>query len=175
MIKEPEYKICSEDDIPQILEVYKQSYKEHYLYLWTDNGENYMNTSFTKEKIISEMNVPQTQFYLIYDQELAIGVLKINNNKSAEGKKDTNALEIERLYFLKEAAGKGLGKATLKMVLQLAAHENKKTIWLKAMKCSDALKFYEKQNFKVTAEMDLTYPFIKDELKGMVVMEKEVK
>ncbi len=174
MIKEPRYKICSEDDIPQILEVYKQSYKEHYLYLWTDNGENYMNASFTKEKITSEMNVLDSQFYLIYDQELAIGVLKINNNKSADGKKDTDALEIERLYFLKEAAGKGFGKATLKMVLQLAANENKKTIWLKAMKCSDAFKFYEKQNFIVTAEMDLTYLFIKDEFKEMVVMEKEV-
>lgn len=175
MIKEPSYKICSEDDIPQILEVYKQSYKEHYLYLWTDNGENYMNASFTKEKITSEMNVLHSQFYLIYDQELAIGVLKINNNKSSDGKKNTDALEIERLYFLKEAAGKGLGKATLKMVSQLAANENKKTIWLKAMKCSDAFKFYEKQNFTVTAEMDLTYLFIKDEFKGMVVMEKEVK
>lgn len=175
MIKEPNYKICSEDDIPQILEVYKQSYKEHYLYLWTDNGENYINSNFTKEKITSEMNVPHSQFYLIYDQKLAIGILKINNNKSADGKNDTDALEIERLYFLKEAAGKGLGKATLKMVLQLAANENKKTIWLKAMKCSDALKFYEKQNFTVTAEMDLTFPFIKDEFKGMVVMEKEVK
>ncbi|SEO20318.1 Acetyltransferase (GNAT) domain-containing protein [Flavobacterium sp. CF108] len=175
MIKEPVYKICSEDDIPQILEVYKQSYKEHYTYLWTDNGENYMNASFTKEKITSEMNVPHSQFYLIYDHELPIGVLKINNNISADGKKDTDALEIERLYFLKEAAGKGLGKATLKMVSQLAANENKKTIWLKAMKCSDAFKFYEKQNFTVTAEMDLSYLFIKDEFKGMVVMEREVK
>ncbi|MDR6764323.1 GNAT superfamily N-acetyltransferase [Flavobacterium sp. 2755] len=174
MIQEPGYKICSVEDIPQILEVYKQSYREHYTYLWTDNGENYMNSSFTVEKITSEMNEAQSRFYLIYDQESPAGILKINNNKAVDGKKDSDALEIERLYFLKEAAGKGLGKSALKMVLDLAAVENKKTIWLKAMKCADAVKFYEKQDFGVTAEMDLSYPFIKDEFKRMVVMQRPV-
>lgn len=173
MIQELRYKICSEDDIPQILEVYKQSYVQHYTYLWTDNGENYINSSFTKEKIFLEMSDNNSRFYLIYNSELPIGILKINNNKSVDGTINNN-LEIERLYFLKEAAGQGLGKSTLKMVLELAVNENKKVVWLKAMKAADAVRFYEKQGFVVTGETNLSYPFIKEEFKTMVVMQLDI-
>ncbi|SNR41768.1 GNAT family N-acetyltransferase [Flavobacterium sp. ov086] len=171
MIKEPRYKICSEGDIPQILKIYNQSYIEHYLYLWTDHGENYMKTNFTKEKILSEMNEDDTQFFLIYHEELPVGILKLNNNKAIDKTRDTNYLEIERIYFLKEASGKGLGKSTIKMVEHLATNENKKVIWLKAMKSGDAVKFYEKQGFVVTDQIDLSYPNVKDEFKRMVLMQ----
>lgn len=169
------YKICSEDDIPQILKIYRQSYVEHYTYLWTDNGENYMNMSFTKEKIFSEMNDNNTRFFLIYSEKLPVGVLKINDSKSFNGAINNDSLEIERLYFLKEAAGKGLGKSTLEMVLELAASEKKKNIWLKAMKTADAVKFYQKQDFLTIGETDLSYPFLKDEFKRMVIMKRDVK
>lgn len=169
------YKICSEDDITQILKIYKQSYVEHYTYLWTDNGENYINTFFTKEKIFSEMNDNNTRFYLIYNEELPVGVLKINYNKTFEGAINNDNLEIERLYFLKKAAGKGLGKSALKMASELAAVEKKKYIWLKAMEAADAVKFYHKQGFVIIGETDLSYPFIKNEFKRMVIMKLDVK
>jgi diamine N-acetyltransferase len=175
MIQAPEYKICSESDIPQILKIYKQSYIEHYLHLWTDSGENYMKTNFTKEKIFSEMNEDDTRFFLIYDGELPVGILKINNNKATDKTRDTEYLEIERIYFLKEAAGKGLGKSTIKMVEHLATGENKKAIWLKAMEDADATKFYEKQGFVVIEQFDFSYPNIKDEFKRMVLMQLLLK
>jgi len=175
MIKEPRYKICSESDIPQILKIYKQSYIEHYLYLWTDNGESYMKTNFTQEKIVSEMNEDDTQFFLIYDEELPVGVLKINNNKDIDKTSNTDYLEIERIYFLKEAAGKGLGKSTIKMIEHLATNENKKAIWLKAMEDADAAKFYEKLGFVVIEQFDFSYPNIKDEFKRMVLMQLLLK
>jgi len=173
--KEPKYKICSENDIPQILEICKQSYIEHYTYLWGDKGENYMNTVFTREKMLSEMTRDYSQFFLIYDEERPVGILKINDGTSTDGTRDPAYLEIERIYFLKEAAGKGLGKFTLTMVGQLAKDANKTIIWLKAMKGGDAVKFYEKHGFVVTEETELSYPFIKDEFKGMVVMQLRIK
>ncbi len=171
MIKEAVYKICSTDDIPQILEICRQSYIEHYTYLWSDDGENYMQTSFTPERISLEMMVDESKFYLIYHEQLPVGILKINNEKYLDGTKNSDYLEIERIYFLKAAAAKGLGKSTLKMVGQLALNENKKVIWLKAMKGADAVKFYEKQGFVITDETELSYPFIKEQFKRMVVMQ----
>lgn len=168
------YRICSQDDITQILKIYKQSYAEHYTYLWTDQGENYINTFFTEEKISSEMNDKNTRFYLVYNEGFPVGVLKINDNKSFDGEINTDNLEIERLYFLKEAAGKGLGKSTLKMVSELAAAEKKKYIWLKAMQAADAVKFYQKQGFVIVGETDLSYPFMKNEFKRMVIMKLDV-
>jgi ribosomal protein S18 acetylase RimI-like enzyme len=175
MNKEPKYKICSEEDIPQILDICRQSYIEHYTYLWTDNGENYMKTGFTREKILSEMSEDLSKFFLIYEDEAPVGILKINDGKSTDGTRHPGYLEIERIYFLKQAAGKGFGKLTLKMVHQLAKNGDKKIIWLKAMKGADAVGFYEKQGFEVTDETELSYPFIKEEFKKMVVMELSVQ
>jgi GNAT superfamily N-acetyltransferase len=175
MNKEPVYKICSEGDIPQILEICKQSYIEHYTYLWSDKGENYMKTGFTGERILSEIARAHSKFFLIYEEELPVGILKINEGKSTDGTRNPEYLEIERIYFLKKAAGKGLGKFTLKMVEQLAKNSNKKFIWLKAMKGADAVKFYEKQGFEIIDETELSYPFIKDEFKRMVVMQRRIK
>jgi len=174
MINEPRYTVCSQDDIMLILEICKQSYLEHYTYLWTDEGDNYMRVSFTKEKILSEMEDVNSQFYLIYAEEKPVGVLKINYDKSVDGTSNRDYLEIERIYFLKQAAGKGLGKHALNMVHQLAKRGNKKTIWLKAMKGADAVQFYERQGFLVTGEVDLSFPYIKDELKRMVMMQLPV-
>ncbi|GAB4045514.1 GNAT family N-acetyltransferase [Spirosoma litoris] len=175
MIKGTTYKNCSVNDIPKIIDICRQSYTEHYTYLWSDEGKNYIKTSFTEEKLLAEMNASDSKFFLISDNDFPVGILKININKSIDGTKDVDYLEIERIYFLKVAAGKGLGKSTLKMVEQLAVAGNKKIIWLKAMKGADAVKFYEKQGFIVTDETDLSYPFIIDEFKRMVVMQLHIR
>ncbi|QMW04901.1 GNAT family N-acetyltransferase [Spirosoma foliorum] len=175
MIKAPTYKNCSANEISRILEIYRQSYLEHYTYLWSDESKNYIKTSFTEGKLLAEMNVHKSAFYLISYNNFPVGVLKINTNKSIDGSKDVDYLEIERIYFLRAATGKGLGKSTLKMVKQLAIDGNKKIIWLKAMKGADAVKFYEKQGFMVTGETDLSYPFIIDEFKRMVVMQLYIR
>lgn len=160
-------RICTKDDIATLIEVSTQSYMEHYTYLWHDNGENYIRSNFNYEKLSDEMAIPNAVFFLILDEERAVGLIKLNIDSAVSNFPADQALELERIYFVKEAAGKGFGKEAISFVSDFAKQRNKKVIWLKAMDSSPAVEFYKKRGFVITAETYLNYPEIKDEFRKM--------
>jgi len=169
-----EYKVCSKEDITQLIAVGIQSYNEHYTHLWHDEGKNYVKNSFNNEQLSKEIENPNAIFFLVLIDATPVGFIKLNIDKAIDSYSSNEALELERIYFLKEAAGKGLGKETFSMITTFAKERGKNLIWLKAMKGGDAQGFYQKQGFKIISETILTLPYIKEEHKGMVVMLKEI-
>lgn len=168
------YKVCSKDDIPHLLAVAIQSYNEHYTHLWLDEGKNYVKNSFNEDQLLKEINNPDSTFFLVLIESIPVGFIKLNIDKAIDAYTSIEALELERIYFLKEVSGKGLGKEALAMITKLAKDRGKKVIWLKAMKGGDAHGFYQKQGFVLTSEMLLNYPLIKEEHRGMVAMLKTI-
>ncbi|GAB3512510.1 GNAT family N-acetyltransferase [Emticicia fontis] len=169
-----EYRVCSEEDISQLMKVALQSYVEHYTYLWLDDGEHYMKNSFSAEQLSSEIRDSNSIFFLVIVDKLPVGFIKLNVDKAIDSYHSKKALELERIYFLKSAAGKGLGKEALCMIAKFAKDRDKKAIWLKAMKGGAAHGFYQKQGFALIGETILAYPLMKEEHRGMVVMLKEI-
>ncbi|RFS15197.1 GNAT family N-acetyltransferase [Emticicia sp. C21] len=169
-----EYKVCSKEDITQLIAVAIQSYNEHYIYLWHDEGKNYIKNSFNTEQLSKEIQDPNAIFFLVLVNNAPAGFVKLNIDKAIDSYTSDEALELERIYFLKNAAGKGLGKETLLMITTFAKDRGKKLIWLKAMKGGEAQGFYQKQGFEIISETILTLPYIKEEYRGMVVMLKEI-
>ncbi|RYU94117.1 GNAT family N-acetyltransferase [Emticicia agri] len=167
------YKVCSKEDIPQLVAIATQSYQEHYTHLWTDGGKNYMKNSFNEEQFLKEIVQPNSIFFLVIIDNLPVGLVKLNIDKAVDDYSANEALELERIYFLKNASGKGLGKETLLMITAFAKDRNKKIIWLKAMKGGNAEAFYQKQGFDVIGETLLDYPFIRAEHTEMVIMSKK--
>jgi ribosomal protein S18 acetylase RimI-like enzyme len=56
----------------------------------------------------------------------------------------------------------------------MAWQKSRKIVWLKAMDGSPAVRFYESQGFKVTDTFALDLPHIKNDKRGMLVMEKKL-
>ena len=169
-----EYKVCSKDDISQLVAVAIQSYNEHYTYLWFDEGRNYVKNSFNTEQLAKEMDDKNAIFFVVLMDGSPVGFVKLNIDKSIDSYTADEALELERIYFIRDVVGKGLGKETLSMITTFAKDQEKKVIWLKAMKGGEAQGFYEKQGFGLISETVLKLPFMKDEYRGMVVMLKEI-
>ena len=169
-----EIKICSKDDIEELIFISTQSYLDHYAYLWNDNGEGYLKSNFSRLKFNEELSHPNSIFYLIYLEKTPVGFLKLNIDKGLGNYSSTMALELERIYFIKRAAGKGLGKLIIDFVIEFARKKNKTLVWLKAMDSSKAVAFYKKQNFFIYNEIYLNFPNIKNEFKKMFVMCKEI-
>ena len=161
--------ICTEKDIPIIIAVALQSYNEHYLHLWYDNGEWYKQRCFTPEILREEMSDSNAIFYLLYDNDSPVGFLKLNLHKKLDPYTDADCLELERIYIIKAGTGKGIGKQAIQFTLDLARQLKKKFIWLKAMDTSDAIFFYEKIGFKEINTTRLDYDLMKEEFRGMVV------
>ncbi len=163
-------KPCTKDDIDDLLKVARQSYLEHYTYLWHDQGTGYMQASFNTGKLHDELSNPNSTFFLLHDGQKFVGLIKLNINSPIAGFPADTALELERIYFIKEASGKGLGKEAINFVLSFARQRQKTVIWLKAMDSSIAVAFYKKRGFQIINEFDLRYPNLKEEYKRMYVM-----
>jgi GNAT superfamily N-acetyltransferase len=169
-----EFKICSINDIDELVDVSNQSYLEHYTHLWYDNGEDYIKSNFSIAKLKEELSDPNSVFYLICFENKTVGYFKLNIDKELEKYSSPIALELERLYFLKSATGKGFGKQAIDFVIDIARKKNKKLVWLKSMDSSKAVDFYKKQDFLICDEYYLTFSAMKTEFKKILVMSKEI-
>ena len=164
---------CTYRDIPLLLNVSIQSYREHYPYLWHDEGEGYIRENFNYKQLEKEMADINSVFFLL-SEEKDLGILKLNIDKGINDHSADESLELERIYFIKEASGRGLGKETLDFVTEFAKQRNKKRVWLKTMDGSRAFRFYEKQGFSAIGETFLTYPNVREEYKKMIIFCKEI-
>jgi len=161
------------DDAATLSTVALQAYKDHYLHLWHDGGAWYMQHSFSTQQFVQELQDANAKFFLVYASQQPVGFIKLNINAPVNN--DTNALELERIYFTNNATGKGVGSTAVKFVINLAQQLNKQTVWLKVMDTSTApIAFYKKHGFTICGISRITYPQMKEELRGMYVMKKEM-
>lgn len=155
-------------------EVATQAYCDHYLHLWEDDGRAYIQKSFHPDNLALELNDPNNVFWLIYLDNQLVGFLKIKLTTQFENEK--NALELERIYLIKAAAGRGIGQAVFRFVEELAQSRHQKVVWLKVMDSSEAaIRFYQKMGYEICGTYHLDLPFMKDELRGMYLMRKLLK
>jgi GNAT superfamily N-acetyltransferase len=164
---------CSTDDLSTLAAVAVQSYREHYLHLWTDNGKWYLERCFTPAVLAGELAEPGSEFYLIYQGRVPSGFLKTNDQHPLDGYPPQDCLEVERLYLLAAAAGHGLGRAALAFAEGMARERGRSVVWLKTMDTSPAVHFYERLGFRTCGHARLSFPLMKAEFRNMFIMKKE--
>jgi GNAT superfamily N-acetyltransferase len=151
-----------------------QSYREHYLHLWSDGGAWYLERCFTPAVLAREMEEPDSYFYLISRGGAPAGFLKVNDRQPLDGYPAEHCLEVERLYLLATASGRGLGRAALQFAEELARGKGRRVVWLKTMDTSSAVGFYEKLGFRTCGHTRLAFPLSKPEFRNMLIMQKEL-
>jgi len=113
-----------------------------------ENMKEYLKNGFSIEKIESELTDKNAEFYFTELEGKAIGYLKINVGESQTEIKNKNALEIERIYVLKEFHGKKVGQILYEKAIELAKEKNMEYVWLGVWeKNPRAIRFYEKNGF----------------------------
>ncbi len=165
---------CRAADLPTLVAVAVQSYREHYLHLWTDDGAWYLERCFTPAVLAREMAEPNSHFYLIHHGGAPAGFLKINDQHPLDGYPPRDCLEVERLYLLAAATGRGVGRRALGFADELAREKGRRVVWLKTMDTSPAVPFYEQSGFRTCSHTRLTFPLMKAELRNMLIMKKEL-
>lgn len=163
------------DTVPTYIEVGSQSYREHYLHLWTNHDPTpYLNTSFTSKVVIRELNDLNCRNYLLKFQGAPAGILKIVINQGWGNWEAKDALYLHRIYLLKDATGRNIGKAVLDFTHHLAHRLQKKIIWLETMKKGQAKNFYQKHGYEMIGESNVELPGVLEEEKAMWVMGKRI-
>jgi predicted FMN-binding regulatory protein PaiB/ribosomal protein S18 acetylase RimI-like enzyme len=113
-----------------------------------ENMRKYLDEGFSIEKLTEELSNPNSQFYFAELNNKTIGYLKLNIGSSQTELKDNKALEIERIYVLKEFQGKKVGQLLYEKAIQIANNSNVEYVWLGVWEENPrAITFYKKNGF----------------------------
>jgi ribosomal protein S18 acetylase RimI-like enzyme len=137
------------NDIDKLREIGKMTFAETFS---SDNSEEnmmeYLENGFSTEKLKTELTDKNAEFYFAEFDGKVIGYLKVNVGQSQTEIKIKNALEIERIYVLKEFHGKKVGQILYEKALQLAKEKKVEYVWLGVWEQNPrAIRFYEKNGF----------------------------
>ncbi len=113
-----------------------------------ENMVNYIRENFNPEQMSSEINNPESSFYLAVLENETIGYLKINFSNAQTEKQKENTLEIHRIYVLQAFHGKKVGQLLLDEALKIAKIMAVDFVWLGVWEENHrALQFYSKNGF----------------------------
>jgi diamine N-acetyltransferase len=167
-------KEVTQKDIGQLQKISKQTFFETFSAANTEeNMKKYLEEEFSTEKLTFELNNPGSKFYFALLDKNVIGYLKLNFGKSQTEIKDDRALEIERIYVLKEFHGKKAGQLLYEKAMQIAGKKNTDYVWLGVWEeNARAIKFYKKNGF---VEFDKHTFILGNDEQTDIMMRKELK
>ena len=113
-----------------------------------ENMQLYLEEGFSVEKLTAELMDKNASFYFAKLDSQAIGYLKLNIGSAQTELKDEKALEIERIYVLKEFHGLKVGQFLFDHAVQIAKKNRMEYIWLGVWEENKkAINFYKKNGF----------------------------
>ncbi len=141
---------CTSAHVHDLVKIGKITFTEAFAAQNTEEDFNdYLGKAFSFEQIQSEVTNPDSIFYLATVGGRAIGYLKLNFARAQTDVRDTNALEIERIYVLNEFQGKGIGASLLEKAIDVARDHQLTYLWLGVWEENrKAIAFYKKFGFK---------------------------
>lgn len=139
----------TENDILELQEIGRKTFSETFSENNTEESMNeYLETSFSTEKLKSELTDENSEFYFAKLDDEVIGYLKLNTGSSQTEIKDENVLEIERIYVSKDFHGKKVGQILYEKAIEIASQKKVDYVWLGVWENNlRAIKFYQKNGF----------------------------
>ncbi|EJL75887.1 GNAT family N-acetyltransferase [Chryseobacterium populi] len=140
---------ASSEDLETLQSIGKQTFAETFS---ADNSEEamkeYLEKSFNTEKIKTELNNPDSFFFIAWEEDNPVGYLKVNSGKAQTELQDETSLEIERIYVKSSHHSKKVGQLLYDQALEIAQNLKKSYLWLGVWeKNLRALNFYRKNGF----------------------------
>jgi len=137
------------DNIDQLQKIGRQTFFETFASGNTEeNMKNYLDEGFSVAKLTAQLNDNNTEFYFATLDDDVIGYLKLNFGQSQTELQDDKALEIERIYVLKDFHGKRVGQLLYDKAIQIARQKCADYIWLGVWEENPrAINFYKKNGF----------------------------
>lgn len=158
--------------IDELQSIGERSYTPHYAHLWKPGGVAwYMQRCFAAAVLEKELADENVEYYIVSENRENIGILKLILKKPIPDSKIENALYLEKIYFIKEWTGKGIGRKLIEFAFNRARDLNRDCVWLMAMDTSDKpIAAYERAGFEIHSRARFDFEIMKEEFRGMVVM-----
>ena len=149
-----DFRPAREIEVLQISLLMKQVYLESYAIEGvTKLFADFITEQFSIEKITSELNSKNHEFWVATCNENPIGVLKISFGKKCP-LANTKSPEVNKLYLMKRFSGQGIGKQLMQAGEQSLKSKGFEEVWLEVWtKNEGAIGFYKKNGYKILGEV----------------------
>lgn len=116
-----------------------------------ENMEQFLQTEFTREKLMEQVGAPRNTFLLAWLDNQAVGYARLYEGVDLpRGMAGTASIEIARLYAEQHVIGKGVGKALMEACIDVARGKDKEWIWLGVWENNHrAIAFYKMMGFEI--------------------------
>jgi ribosomal protein S18 acetylase RimI-like enzyme len=148
-MKNIKIKRVSSSDLTLLQNIGRQTFSETFSENNTEeNMKKYLEEGFSVEKLTAELNNLDSEFFFASLENNVIGYLKINHGQSQTELKDERAMEIERIYVLKDFHGKNIGQLLYQKAIDIASVKKADYVWLGVWEENPrAINFYKKNGF----------------------------
>lgn len=138
-------------DLENLQKISRQTFFETFSEVNSEaDMQKYLTENLSTENLKSELENPDSEFYFAEENEEVLGYLKLNSGSAQTETQDLNAVEIERIYVLKEFLGQKVGQFLFEKAMEVAHEKAADYIWLGVWEENHrALRFYEKNGFEI--------------------------
>lgn len=146
------------DDLETLINLSIQTFKETFSEVNTEEDmQKYLDENLSIEKLKSELENPNSEFYFVENNDEILGYLKLNFKAAQTEKLEENHFEIERIYVLKAFLGQKIGQILFDKALEIGKEKKLEYVWLGVWEENHrAIRFYEKNGFEIFGKHDFT-------------------
>ena len=143
------FKKCDVDDVIALQELSVETFAEAFeKQNDPEDFKTYLTKAFSKEQLLSEVGNPDTFFYFVTRGDELVGYLKVNVFGAQSELRETEGMELERIYVKSKFQGQGMGSKMLSFVESLALEKDKTYLWLGVWEHNpNAIRFYERNGY----------------------------
>ena len=144
------------DDLETLRNLSIQTFKETFEEVNTEEDmQKYLDEKLSIEKLKTELENPNSEFYFAENNEEILGYLKLNFKDAQTEKLAENHFEIERIYVLKAFLGQKIGQILFDKAIQIGREKNLEYVWLGVWEENHrAIRFYGKNGFEIFGKHD---------------------
>ena len=144
------------DDLETLRNLSIQTFKETFEEVNTEEDmQKYLLENLSIEKLKTELENPNSEFYFAENNDEILGYLKLNFKDAQTEKLEENHFEIERIYVLKAFLGQKIGQILFDNAIEIGREKNLEYVWLGVWEENHrAIHFYEKNGFEIFGKHD---------------------
>lgn len=166
---------ATQSDLDALQKVGCETYRQHFSAIWSRAGlQAFLDRDFSADALRDSLELSDRHLWLLASDKSpqVVSFAKINWSAPAPLTGEMGA-ELQKIYFLKSAAGLGYGKQLLQYICERAIQRDEGMLWLTVLKSNpNARRFYEAFGFQLIGEI----PFNTDLAEiGMDIMRLELK
>lgn len=154
----------------------KEVYPLAYHHFWKDKGDWYVNSQYSKQKVLQELKQENAEYYFVIYKNEITGNFRIIWDEKLEGLYFIKQVKLHRVYLHQKIQGLGIGKQLLSWLEQKTIENNYDVVWLDAMdEQPQAFQFYNKRGYKYHSHSFLPFELLHDKVRKMSQLYKVIR